>query len=123
MTGHKLYFNDVYREIIANSLFTERQIYIISNRLAGKTLPENISRGAYHRQLKQCRNKITGLFYSLLLLKSIGAIDQQTLSILMTLSDQLDVILSDEYSDIREDKTVHNVMFTLKHILKKMCNV
>jgi hypothetical protein len=123
MTGHKLYFNDVYREIIANSLFTERQIYIISNRLAGKTLRENISRGAYHRQLKQCRNKITGLFYSLLLLKSIGAIDQQTLSILMTLSDQLDVILSDEYSDIEEDKTVHNVMFTLKHILKKMCNV
>jgi len=123
MTGHKFYFNDVYREIIANSLFTERQIYIISNRLAGKTLLENISRGAYHRQLKQCRNKITGLFYSLLLLKSIGAIDQQTLSILMTLSDQLDVILSDEYSDIEEDKTVHNVMFTLKHILKKMCNV
>lgn len=123
MTGHKLYFNDVYREIIANSLFTERQIYIISNRLAGKTLPENISRGAYHRQLKQCRNKITGVFYSLLLLKSIGAIDQQTLSILMTLSDQLNVILSDEHSDIGEDKTVHNVMFTLKHILKKMCNV
>ena len=123
MTGHKLYFNDVYREIIANSLFTERQIYIISNRLAGKTVPENISSGAYHRQLKQCRNKVTGVFYSLLLLKSIGAIDQQTLSILMTLSDQLDVILSDEYSDIKEDKTVHNVMFTLKHILKKMCNV
>ena len=123
MTGHKLYFNDVYREIIANSLFTERQIYIISNRLAGKTLPENISRGAYHRQLKQCRNKITGLFYSLLLLKSIGAIDQQTLSILMTLSDQLNVILSDEHSDIGEDKSVHNVMSTLNHILKKMCNV
>jgi hypothetical protein len=123
MTGHKLYFNDVYKEIIANSLFTERQIYIISNRLAGKTFLKNISRGAYHRQLKQCRNKITGLFYSLLLLKSIGAIDQQTLSILMTLSDQLDVILSDEYSDIGEDKTVHNVMFTFKHILKKMCNV
>ena len=123
MTGHKLYFNDVYREIIANSLFTERQIYIISNRLTGKTPLENISRGAYHRQLKQSRNKITGLFYSLLLLKSIGAIDHQTLSILMTLSDQLDVILSNEYSDIEEDKTVHNVMFTLKHILKKMCNL
>ena len=41
----------------------------------------------------------------------------------MTLSDQLNVILSDEHSDIGEDKTVHNVMFTLKHILKKMCNV
>jgi hypothetical protein len=123
MTEHKLYFNNVYREIIANSLFTERQTYIISNRLAGKTVSENISRGAYHRQLKQCRDKITGVFYSLLLLKSIGAIDQQTLSTLMTLSDQLNVILSDEHSDIGEDKSVNNVMFTLKRILKKMCSV
>jgi hypothetical protein len=123
MTERKLYFNDFYREIIANSLFTERQTYIISNRLAGNTVPENISRGAYHRQLKQCRNKITGVFYSLLLLKSIGAIDQQTLSLLVTLSDQLDVILSDEHSDIREYKSIHNVMSTLKHILKKMCKV
>ena len=123
MTERKLYFNDVYREIIANSLFTERQTYIISKRLAGKTVPENISRGAYHRQLKQCRNKITGVFYSLLLLKSIGAIDQQTLSLLVTLGDQLRVILSDEHSDIREYKSVNNVMSTLKQILKKMCKV
>ena len=123
MTEHKPYFNNIYREIIANSLFTERQTYIISNRLAGKTVPENISRGAYYRQLKQCRNKITGVFYSLLLLKSIGAIDQQTLSTLVTLGDQLDVILSDKHSDIGEDKSVYNVMSTLKRILKKMCNV
>ena len=123
MTEHKPYFNNIYREIIANSLFTERQTYIISNRLAGKTVPENISRGAYHRQLKQCRNKITGVFYSLLLLKSIGAIDQQTLSLLVTLGDQLGVILSDEHSDIGEYKSVNNVMSTLKQILKKMCKV
>jgi hypothetical protein len=123
MTERKLHFNDVYREIIANSLFTERQTYIISNRLAGKTVPENISRGAYHRQLKQCRNKITGVFYSLLLLKSIGAIDQQTLSLLVTLGDQLGVILSDEHSDIGEYKSVNNVMSTLKQILKKICKV
>ena len=123
MTEHKPYFNNIYREIIANSLFTERQTYIISNRMAGKTVPGNISRGAYHRQLKQCRNKVTGVFYSLLLLKSIGAIDQQTLSTLVTLGDQLDVILSDKHSDIGEDKSVYNVMSTLKRILKKMCNV
>jgi hypothetical protein len=123
MTEHKPYFNNIYREIIANSLFTERQTYIISNRMAGKTVPENISRGAYHRQLKQCRNKVTGVFYSLLLLKSIGAIDQQTLSTLVTLGDQLNVILSDKHSDIGEDESVYNVMSTLKRILKKMCNV
>jgi hypothetical protein len=123
MTGHKLYFNDVYRDIIANSLFTERQIYIISNRLAGKTLPENISRGAYYRQLTQCRNKINGVLYSLLLLKSIGAIDQQALSIIVTLSDQLNVILDGEDSDIIDNKPVYNVMSTLKQLVKKICKV
>jgi hypothetical protein len=122
MTEHKLYFNSVYREIIANSLFTERQTYIISNRLAGKTVPENISRGAYYRQLTQCRNKINGVLYSLLLLKSVGAIDQQTLSIIVTLGDQLNVILRED-SDITDNKAVYNVMSTLKQILKKICNV
>jgi len=41
----------------------------------------------------------------------------------VTLGDQLDVILSDKHSDIGEDKSVYNVMSTLKRILKKMCNV
>ena len=109
MTEHKLYFNSVYREIIANSLFTERQTHIIFNRLACKTVPENMSRGAYYRQLTQCRNKINGILYSLLLLKSIGAIDQQALSIIVTLSDQLNVILEGEDSDIINNKPVYNV--------------
>jgi hypothetical protein len=123
MTEHKLYFNSVYREIIANSLFTERQTQIIFNRLAFKAVPENISRGAYYRQLTQCRNKINGVLYSLLLLKSIGAIDQQALSIIVTLSDQLNVILEGEDSDIIDNKPVYNVMSTLKQLVKKICKV
>src|SRR5438874_13724733 len=120
MTEHKPYFNNIYSEIIANSLFTERQIYIISNRLAGKTVPENISRGAYHRQLKQCRNKIVGVLYSVLLLKSIGAIDQQTLSLLGTMCDQLAVMLDKVNSDISHNKVTDNVISTINSILKKM---
>lgn len=123
MTEHKLYFNSVYREIIANSLFTERQTHIIFNRLACKTVPENISRGAYYRQLTQCRNKINGVLYSLLLLKSIGVVDQQALSVIVTLSDQLNVILEGEDSDIIDNKSIDNVMSTLKQIVKKICKV
>jgi hypothetical protein len=123
MTEHKFYFNSVYREIIANSLFTERQTHIIFNRLAHKTVPENISRGAYYRQLTQCRNKINGVLYSLLLLKSIGVIDQQALSVIVTLSDQLNVILEGEDSDIIDNKSIYNVMFTLKQIVKKIGKV
>jgi hypothetical protein len=123
MSNYESYFNIIYREIIANSLFTERQIDIIYNRLSHQTVPKNISRGAYHRQLKQCRNKIVSILYSILLLKSIGAIDQQTLSILGTICDQLSVMLDIENSDISSNKVTDNVMYTINGILKKMCKV
>jgi hypothetical protein len=123
MSNYESYFNIIYREIIANSLFTERQIDIIYNRLSHQTVPKNISRGAYHRQLKQCRNKIVGVLYSILLLKSIGAIDQQTLSLLGTMCDQLVVMLDIEKSDISRNKVTDNVMLTVNGILKKMCKV
>ena len=54
----KLNFNAVYRHIIENSLFTERQLYIISKRLEGTPPIENISSGAYYRQVKQCQDKV-----------------------------------------------------------------
>ena len=123
MSDYESYFNIIYREFIANSLFTERQIDIIYNRLSHQTVPKNISRGAYHRQLKQCRNKIISVLYSILLLKSIGAIDQQTLSILGTMCDQLAVTLDIENSDISRNKVTDNVMSTVNDILKKMCKV
>lgn len=123
MSNYESYFNIIYREIIANSLFTERQIDIIYNRLSHQTVPKNISRGAYHRQLKQCRNKIVAVLYSILLIKSIGAIDQQTLSILGTMCDQLAVMLDIENSDISRNKVTDNVMSTVNGILKKMCKV
>ena len=123
MSNYESYFNIIYRDIIANSLFTQRQIDIIYNRLSHQTVPENISRGAYHRQLKQCRNKIIGVFYSIILLKSIGAIDQQTLSVLGTMCDQLVVMLDNVNSDISHNKVTYNVISTVNLILKKMCKV
>jgi hypothetical protein len=123
MNKYESYFNIIYKEIIANSLFTERQIDIIYNRLSHQAVPENISRGAYHRQLKQCRNKIVGILYSVLLLKSIGAIDQQTLSLLGTMCDQLAVMLDKVDSDIPHNKVTDNVISTINGILKKMCKV
>ena len=64
-------FNYIYKNIITKSFFTERQIYIISKRLISKNKLENISSGAYYRQLKQCQDKVISLLYSILLLRSI----------------------------------------------------
>ena len=58
-------FNNVYEDIITKSFFTERQIYIISKRLINKNKLEDISSGAYYRQLKQCQDKVISLLYNI----------------------------------------------------------
>ena len=88
-------FNYIYKNIIANSFFTERQIYIISKRLIGKNRVENISSGAYYRQLKQVSGQSYQLLlYSILLLRSIRAVDEQALSIIDGLADQIAVMFA-----------------------------
>jgi hypothetical protein len=119
MTSPEFQFNKIYKEIIAKSLFTNKQLYIISNRLKGKRKVENISRGAYYRQLKQCQKKIVGIFYSILLLKTMGVIDNQALITLQSLSDQLALILSKETSDV-EDYTVNQIILTTQAIIKRI---
>ena len=123
MPPDEINFNTIYRDIVANSIFTDRQMYIISRDLIHRNSARKISRGAYYRQIKQCRQKIISIFYSILLLQSIGAIDHKTLSVLETLSEKLGVILRREDSDITDSKTLNQVKFALNDTLNKMCNV
>jgi hypothetical protein len=116
-------FNNIYRDIVANSLFTDRQMYIISKHLTDRNSVRNISRGAYYRQIKQCRYKIISILYSILLLQSIGAIDYKTLSVLQTLAERLNVIFRKEESDVTDVRRIESVIFTLNNTLNKMCNV
>ena len=109
--------------MIANSLFTDRQIYIIYRKLINGKTPSRISRGAYYRQIKQCRYKIIGILYSILLLESIGAVDYKSLSVLETLSRRMGVIAKREQGDITDARQAENVMFALRKTLDKMCNV
>ena len=122
MPTKEINFNDIYRDIVANSLFTDRQMYIISKHFDRNSV-RNISRGAYYRQLRQCRHKIISILYSILLLQSIGAIDYKTLSVLQTLADRLSVIFIKEGSDVTDVRKIESVIFTLNNTLNKMCNV
>jgi hypothetical protein len=123
MTTDEINFNAIYRDIVANSMFTERQTYIIYRHLTDRKDTRNISRGAYYRQIKQCRNKIISVLFSVLLLQSIGAIDCKALSVLERISDKLGVILKKEGSDITDARRLEDVMFALKDTLNKMCNL
>jgi hypothetical protein len=123
MPTDEMNFNDIYRDIVANSLFTKRQMYIISRHLIDRNGVRSISRGAYYRQIKQCRHKITSILYSILLLQSVGAIDNKTLSVLQTLAERLSVIFRKEESDVTDIRRTESVIFALKTTLNKMCNV
>ena len=123
MLPEEMHFNEIYKNILGNSLFTERQTYIIYKRLANKKNVVGISRGAYYRQIRQCRHKVVSILYSILLLEYIGAIDHQSLSVLQALSKKLGVIPRIDGSDVTDPKRMESVIFALENALNKMCNV
>jgi hypothetical protein len=111
---------NVYTHIIVNSLFTKKQIDIISKRLNNAERPKNITSGAYYRQIKQCREKVRRLLYSLLLLRSLAAIDSQTLVAIERISVQLSVMFDNESSDISQVFQSRSVIFTIDELIKRM---
>jgi hypothetical protein len=113
-------FNSFYRYIIANSLFTTRQIDIISRRLQNRGTIENISSGAYYRQVKQSRTKIVRLLYSIILLKSVGVLDQETFFTIEKMASQIRVILDQKTND---NSRAESVISVIEQLVKRMCKV
>jgi hypothetical protein len=111
---------NVYTHIIVNSLFTKKQIDIISKRLNNAERPKNMTSGAYYRQIKQCREKVRRLLYSLLLLRSLALIDNQTFLAIERISEQLSVILGNKSSDISQIFQSRSVIYTIDELIKRM---
>jgi len=79
-------FNNIIKEIIKKSLFTERQIKII---LKHKNLIEielGITKGAYYRQISQSRDKLLRFFYSVILLRCLGIVLPDDIDMISQLS-------------------------------------
>src|ERR671922_1681504 len=110
--------NNLYNEILLKSLFTSRQISIIYKRAIKQSSRENISAGAYYRQLKQCRLKIKSVLYSVLLLRLCGALDNQTINTLEKIALQLDMISQASLgNDVTKDQTVQNIIPVVEKII------
>lgn len=115
--------NKLLMDIIANSLFTPRQMSIISKRLQGVGKPPNMTSGAYYRQVKQCRNKAVAVLYSMILLQSSGVLAPEALSAMGRLADQLGVIFASEGSDIFDQARMQDVMSVMDTLVKRMCKL
>ncbi|MDQ5830867.1 MAG: hypothetical protein M3288_05775 [Thermoproteota archaeon] len=112
--------NALYAYIVANSLFTPRQLSIISNQLKGGGKPEKISSGAYYRQVKQCRKKVISILYSMMLLQSIGIVQSEALTTLNKLAEQLTVIFASESSDGMSRLNVDDVISVINEVIKRV---
>jgi hypothetical protein len=111
----------IYAHLVANSLFTSRQLSIISKKLQGRGATEKISSGAYYRQVKQCRKKITSVLYSMILLQSMGIVQLEAPSALSKLAEQLAVIFASENSsDVTTRLNVEDVISVINEVIKRM---
>lgn len=120
LTESKSNSYDIFNRLVARSLFTDKQISIISNIVSSKPKPEKMSSGAYYRQVRQCKDKVQSLLYSIILLQSIGVIDNQSMQILERISSQIGVMLSTNTSDVQPDYAIESVISVIDKMVKKM---
>ena len=112
-------FNNIIRQIIKKSLFTERQIEIILNQ---KDLLESnfsITKGAYYRQVGQSREKLIALFYSIILLRGLGILLPDDIDVISKLSEQIGVIDQSDVFPEREEE----VISVIDRLVRQACNM
>lgn len=112
-------FNNIIRQIIKKSLFTERQIEIILNQKDLLNSEFTISKGAYYRQVGQSRDKLIALFYSIILLRGLGILLPDDIDVISKLSEQIRVINESDIFPEREDEIIN----VIDKLIRQACNV
>jgi len=112
-------FNNIIRQIIKKSLFTERQIEIILNQKDLLNSKFTITKGAYYRQVGQSRDKLIALFYSIILLRGLGILLPDDIDVISKLSEQIRVINESDIFPEREDEVIN----VIDKLIRQACNV
>ena len=112
-------FNNIIRQIIKKSLFTERQIEIILNQKDLLNSKFTITKGAYYRQVGQSRDKLIALFYSIILLRGLDILLPDDIDVISKLSEQIRVINESDIFSEREDEVIN----VIDRLIRQACNV
>lgn len=110
-------FNNIFRQIIKKSLFTERQIEIILNYKNLIEVEFGISKGAYFRQVTQSRNKLIGFYYSIILFQGLGIILPDDIDVISRLSEQISVIKDSDVFPEREEQIIDVMDKAIRQII------
>ena len=112
-------FNNIIRQIIKKSLFTERQIEIILKQKDLLDAKFPISRGAYYRQVSQSREKLVSFFYSIILLRGLGILLPDDIDVISELSEQISVISNGDVFPEREADVIN----VIDRVIRQACNM
>lgn len=112
-------FNNIIRQIIKKSLFTERQIEIILNQKDLLNAKFTISKGAYYRQVGQSKDKLIALFYSIIVLRGLGILLPDDIDVISKLSEQICVI---EDSDVFAEREIE-IINVIDKLIRQACNM
>jgi len=112
-------FNNIIRQIIKKSLFTERQVEIILNQKDLLDTKFSITKGAYYRQVGQSREKLIALFYSIILFRGLGILLPDDIDVISKLSEQISVINEGEIFPEREEQ----VTSVIDRLIRQACNM
>jgi len=119
MENSDLNYAAILNHFIANSIFTKKQTSIIYNKMLKAKPIDNISSGAYYRQLDQCRNKTGKVVYAMVLLQLLNVVDTETFSVLDRLNNQLSVILN-KRSDEIDPSVLNGVISLIDNVIKRL---
>jgi len=119
MENNDLNYTGFLNHFIVNSIFTQKQISIIYNKMLKGKPNQNMTSGAYYRQLRQCRSKIRKAVYTLLLLRLLNVVDTETFSTLDQLNNQSNVILKKQSDEI-DVASLNNVIFLIDNVIRKL---
>lgn len=118
-----LEFNDLLNILIKKNLFTKKQISIIYNKFnnpISNVSKNNLSAGAYYRQIKQCRRKYDQLIYTLVLFRLLNFIDNSTMETIQSIITQLEKI---SHNDINHNSTKivpNDIIIVIEKIMRKI---
>ena len=108
-------YNNIIKEMLKKSLFTRRQIEIILNFKNIEQVDLGITKAAYYRQVSQSREKLSALYYSIVLLRVLGILLPDDVDILSKLSEQASVIKDGDVFVEREE----DIMNVINQVISK----
>jgi hypothetical protein len=120
LATNEIQYNDIIKHIITNSLFTERQIYILYNKSSRRSPPDRISKGAYYRQLKQSEQKVAGVIYSLIILRYLNLVDKGTFHTIEVILDNTSHLMESIKRDMITQSDSRNVISLVDEIIQKL---